>query len=71
MTSISASPQGSGNISGARGMALKTYVINLETSIARRRHMEGLLAPYPFINPEFVKAIDGRMMSEKERREVT
>lgn len=47
-------------------MRLKTYVINLERSTARRQHMQALLAPYAFLDVEFVKAIDGRSLSEEE-----
>ena len=49
-------------------MKLKTYVINLEKSTVRRQYMEKLLAPYSFLDVEFVKAIDGRLLSEEERR---
>ncbi len=49
-------------------MKLKTYVINLEKSTVRRQYMENLLAPYSFLNVEFVKAIDGRLLSEEERQ---
>ena len=48
-------------------MALKTYVINLEKSTTRRKYMEDLLAPYAFLDVEFVKAIDGRLLSDEER----
>ena len=48
-------------------MALKTYVINLEKSTVRRKYMEDLLAPYAFLNVEFVKAIDGRLLSDEDR----
>ena len=48
-------------------MKLKTYVINLEKSMVRRQYMENLLAPYSFLDVEFVKAIDGRLLSEEER----
>lgn len=49
-------------------MKLKTYVINLEKSTVRRQYMEKLLAPYSFLDVEFVKAIDGRLLPEEERR---
>ncbi len=48
-------------------MVLKTYVINLEKSLVRRQYMEDLLAPYSFLDIEFVKAVDGRQMTEEER----
>lgn len=48
-------------------MGLKTYVINLEKSTIRRKYMEDLLSPYDFLDVEFVKAIDGRLLSEEER----
>lgn len=45
---------------------LKTYVINLESSYRRKQHMTDLLNPYPFLDVEFIKAIDGRQLSEQE-----
>lgn len=48
-------------------MGLKTYVINLEKSTVRRQHMADQLAPYPFLDVEFLKAIDGRLLTEEER----
>ena len=48
-------------------MGLKTYVINLEKSTVRRKHMVDQLAPYPFLDVEFLKAIDGRLLTEEER----
>lgn len=48
---------------------MKTYIINLERSAERREYMEGLLTELPFLSVEFVKAVDGRMMSAEERKE--
>ena len=48
-------------------MRLKTYVINLEKSSVRRQYMQDLLAVYDFLDVEFIKAIDGRVLSEEER----
>lgn len=45
---------------------LKTYVINLESSYRRKQYMTDLLSPYPFLDVEFIKAIDGRQLSEQE-----
>lgn len=45
---------------------IKTYIINLETSLVRKRYMEELLQPYSFLDVEFVKATDGRELSEQE-----
>ena len=49
-------------------MALKTYIINLEKSTIRKQYMQKLLEPYSFLDVEFIKAIDGRLLSEKERQ---
>ena len=51
-------------------MSLKTYVVNLERSTVRRNYMEELLSQYDFLNIEFIKAIDGRLLSDKERQEL-
>ena len=49
-------------------MGLKTYIINLEKSVVRKQYMQELLSEYKFLDVEFVKAIDGRLLSEDERR---
>lgn len=46
---------------------MKTYIINLEKSIDRRRHMHEQLEKYPFLDAEYVTAVDGREMTEEER----
>ena len=48
-------------------MKVKTFIINLEKSAIRRQYMQDLLSPYPFLDVVFVKAIDGRLLSEEER----
>ncbi len=48
-------------------MGIKTYIINLEKSTVRKQYMQDLLSPYPFLDVEFVKAIDGRLLTEGER----
>ena len=48
-------------------MKLKTYIINLEKSVVRRRYMQELLQGYEFLDIEFLKAIDGRLLSQEER----
>ena len=47
-------------------MKLKTFVVNLERSTVRKQHMQALLAPYGFLDVEYIKAIDGRSLSEEE-----
>lgn len=49
-------------------MKLKTYIINLEKSVVRKRYMQELLSPYSFLEVEFITAVDGRMMSQEELR---
>ena len=49
-------------------MAIKTYIINLEKSTVRKQYMQELLEPYPFLDVIFIKAIDGRLLSEEERK---
>lgn len=48
-------------------MRLKTFIINLEKSAVRNKYMKDLLSPYPFLDIEFLKAIDGRLLSDEER----
>ena len=47
-------------------MKLKTFVVNLERSTVRKQYMEQLLQPYSFLDVEFIKAVDGRLLSEEE-----
>ncbi len=48
---------------------IKTFVVNLEKSTVRRKYMEDLLSKYVFLDVEFIKAIDGRKLSDEERFE--
>lgn len=46
---------------------MQTYIINLERSTDRKEYMENLLKPYTcFENVTFVKAVDGRALTEDE-----
>lgn len=46
---------------------LKTYIINLKTSIGRKEYMTKLLSNYNFTSVEFVEAVDGRVMDPQQR----
>lgn len=46
---------------------MKAYVINLERSPERKIYMQKLLKKFPFLDVEFVTAVDGRAMNENER----
>ena len=49
-------------------MKLKTYIINLEKSTVRKQYMQDLLSGYDFLDVTFIQAIDGRLLSDEERR---
>ncbi len=49
---------------------MHAFVINLEQSIDRRRHMESVLKQQKGISYEFIAAIDGRKLSDKEKNTV-
>ena len=49
-------------------MKLKTYIVNLEKSVVRKQYMQDLLHRYDFLDIEFIKAIDGRLMSDTQRK---
>lgn len=51
-------------------MEIKTLIINLPTSKARKNYMQQLLSNYSFLNVEFVDAVDGRVMSRAEMARV-
>ena len=40
---------------------MKTYVVNLEKSTDRKKYMTRLLADQPFLDVEFINAVDGRI----------
>lgn len=47
--------------------SINTYIINLASSIVRKAYMQDLLKRYPFIQPFFIEAVDGRVFSPEER----
>lgn len=49
---------------------IKTYIINLATSIARKKYMQELLGEYGFLEQVFVEAVDGRVFSQEERAKI-
>ena len=49
-------------------MKLKTYIVNLEKSVVRKQYMQNLLQDFGFLDIEFIKAIDGRLMSDAQRK---
>ena len=51
-------------------MKIPAYVINLKNSHLRREYMEKLLSAYPFIDVNFIEAVDGRIMSKDSLSEV-
>lgn len=49
---------------------IKTFVINLEKAIVRRKYMEALLSEYNILDVEFLKAVDGRKLNDEKRKEL-
>ena len=47
---------------------MKTYIVNLATSTARKEYMRELLGKYNFLEQEFIEAVDGRVFTLEERR---
>ena len=47
---------------------MKTYIINLERSPERKQHMQTLLSQYDCLDIEFVRAVDGSILKEKEKK---
>ena len=50
--------------------SIKTYIVNLATSTARKKYMQELLGAYLFLEQEFIEAVDGRILSLQEREQV-
>jgi len=46
---------------------MKVYIVNLLSATERKKHMENVIGQYNFIEPIFVEAVDGRIMTEEER----
>lgn len=51
-------------------MKIRTYIINLKESIERRRHMIQEVCKFPFMDVEWIDAINGAGMKEEDIDEV-
>ncbi|MCM1372456.1 MAG: glycosyltransferase family 25 protein [Bacteroides sp.] len=47
-------------------MKITTYIINLKTSSVRKDYMKQLLSTYHDLDPKFIEATDGRILTEDE-----
>lgn len=47
-------------------MRIKTYIINLKESIERKRHMVQEVCKFPFMDVEWIDAINGARMTEED-----
>ena len=47
-------------------MRIKTYIINLEESIERKHHMVWEVSEFPFMDVEWIDAINGARMTEED-----
>jgi glycosyl transferase family 25 len=47
---------------------MKAYIINLPMSTERKKHMERVIGQCNSIMPIFIEAVDGRAMTEEERK---
>lgn len=45
---------------------MKTYIINLASSTDRKKRMDDIIKGFPFLEHEFIEAVDGRKMDEQE-----
>ncbi len=48
---------------------MKTYVVNLASSTDRRQYMEQLLHTYPQLTLEFIDAVNGKLMTSRQKAE--
>lgn len=51
-------------------MKTPVFIINLKTSLPRKEYMKKILSEYNFLDINFVEAIDGRIYSETQQRDV-
>ena len=49
---------------------MKIFIVNLKKSVERRKKMEAQLNALG-LSAQFIEAVDGRLMSEEERKGVT
>lgn len=47
---------------------MKAYIINMERSMERRKYMQEVMGEMPYLQYEFVKAVDGTLLREKEKK---
>lgn len=45
---------------------MKTYIINLEKDIERKKYMDNLLNPFPFLEKSYIKAVYGKTLNEQD-----
>lgn len=43
------------------------YIVNLENAVERKTHMDKILEKMPYFEKKYVKAVDGRLLSENEK----
>ena len=48
---------------------IKTYIINLKESTDRKEYMEEVMAPFGWLDIEYIEAVNGKQMSDSELRE--
>ncbi len=51
-------------------MNIPTYIINLKSCPDRKKYMENVLAPFPFLDAIFIEGVDGRVMTCAEQEKV-
>ena len=50
-------------------MVIRTFIVNLRDDVVRRKHINDILAIYKdSLDIEFIEAVDGRILSEEQRR---
>jgi len=49
---------------------MKTYIVNLVSSIERKKHMDSVIKKCNSIEVYFFEAVDGRQMNEEERKKI-
>ena len=49
---------------------MKAYIINLEKASHRREYMKNVLETMPYLNYEFIQAVDGNRLSDFEKQNI-
>ena len=51
-------------------MKLTKYIINLKSSVQRKKYMQDLLSLFSFINIQFIEGVNGRLLTDDQKNKM-